>query len=90
MISNTYVGLSLLGICAVVGAGVGIGSGVAIIAQASRASLSDAVWLMCRSAAQEAVKQEQLQQAQAVKIPAVSHSVFEKIYLDRGFAAREA
>eukprot|EP00210_Caulerpa_lentillifera_P007908 g7549.t1 len=32
MISNTYVGLSLLGICAVVGAGVGIGSGVAMIA----------------------------------------------------------
>lgn len=32
MISNTYIGLSLLGICAVVGAGVGIGSGVAMIA----------------------------------------------------------
>lgn len=35
MISNTYVGLSLLGICAIVGAGVSIGSGVAMIASVS-------------------------------------------------------
>lgn len=35
MISNTYVGLSLLGICAVVGAGVSVGSGVAMIASVS-------------------------------------------------------
>lgn len=68
MISNTYVGLSLLGICAVVGAGVGIGSGVAMIAQ-------------------EAVKQEQ--QTVPARVPA-AHSVFEKISIDRGFAAREA